>query len=966
VLTVEWGLPRRRRRPVAWRLTRSHSRADVLAVLAVAVLVGLGLAHLVALDGRSLAEHQAVAVAVGLGLVLLLRRLHAHQLRRLGWVVYLAAVLLLLAVAAVGATAYGARRWLGLGSVTFQPSELAKIGLLLALARVLAAEARWYSRLFRALLLAAVPVTLVALEPDLSTATVLTGLTAVMLVLGRIPLRVLIPVAVAIGAAAPMAEHLLHPYQLARLHAFLDGSRDASGPGWTILQAHIALAWGGTTGQARQQGHLLLAQYLPERESDLAFASLVEEWGIVAGIVAVLAAAVLVWRLAAAARQARTPAAQLAAGGFAALVGIEVAVSVAANLGLLPTAGVPFPLLSYGGTAAAAHIAAVGLVLGLRAEGQTHELWVAPRWRRSRPRLVRATATLVSLALLGMAGFAWHLQRTQGGALRTAGLTQMTRCIRIPAPRGIITDRHGTPLALNTPADRVWFVPSLVEGAQRNRLAALLGRPRVDLDRLAAAAGWIVADAGSVPVAVGERLTAAHLRGVIVVADPKRNYPYGALLGPVLGWVGVATPDDMKRWPDLPLGAVVGRAGLEQQYDPLLRGVDGRQCVYVDPAGVPRAMGPYTPPVPGATLRLTIDLGLQEQLTHGLVAALHAGSAPADLGGAVIVDPRDGQVLAMASAPSYDDNVYTPPVSDTKLAALAKQPGDPMLEHVTQAAAPPGSTFKLVVAAADMVHPVLPPDEVIPTGASWTLDGHVFHNWSDLPPQDLRQAIAWSNDVYFYQLAYQLGPDRVAATAQQFGVGRPTGVDLPGEAAGYLGTPETVGKIGATWYPGSSALLGIGQGFISVTPMQDAVWTAGVATGRVITPHLGMGFTTGTSPLTMLSMPAPRTLPFASKLGPVRDGMRQVVTNGTALMLQNLPVPAGGKTGTAEDPSAPGAATDSWLSAVAPFDPARGLQPVVAATAFVHGGDGHATSTDIVDAALRYFFAHEKAILGTS
>ena len=325
------------------------------------------------------------------------------------------------------------------------------------------------------------------------------------------------------------------------------------------------------------------------------------------------------------------------------------------------------------------------------------------------------------------------------------------------------------------------------------------------------------------------------------------------------------------------------------------------------------------------------------------------------------MNPRTGQVLAMASAPSYNSNIFTPPVRDAALTRLFRRPGHPMLQHATQVLAPPGSTFKLVVAAANAVHPVLAPHEVVPTGGSWTLDGHTFHNWSALPPQDLPQAIAWSNDVYFYKLAWALGPGIIARVAHQFGVGRRTGIDLPGEYPGYLGTPRSEGKL---WYPGSTVLMGIGQGYTSVTPLQDAVWTSAVASGSVVVPHLAMSYGRARH-ATALTWPAPRRLRFAAELGPVRDGMRQVVTDGTALALQRLPVPAGGKTGTAEDPTAPGAGTDSWMSAVAPLRlHGRHAAPTVEATAYVHGGDGHDTATQIVYDTLKYYFAHQRRIVG--
>jgi cell division protein FtsI/penicillin-binding protein 2 len=214
--------------------------------------------------------------------------------------------------------------------------------------------------------------------------------------------------------------------------------------------------------------------------------------------------------------------------------------------------------------------------------------------------------------------------------------------------------------------------------------------------------------------------------------------------------------------------------------------------------------------------------------------------------------------------------------------------------------------------------------------------------------------------VYFYQLAWALGSHALISTARQFGVGRPTGIDLPGESSGYLGTPSVVAKDGATWYPGSTVLMGIGQGYLTVTPLQDLRWTAGVATGSLVTPHLGLAFGTGRGTYSALSWPAPRRLPFARRLGPVRAGMRGVVTFGTGLLLQSLP-DAGGKTGTAEDPSAGREGLDSWLSAVAPM-----RHPIVAGTAFLRGqGDGH-PSSEVVRAALAYFFAHRHAILASA
>ena len=964
MLSVEHGLlGAHRSRPRRSRPTQLPAAAllDPLAVGAMAVLAGLGLANLAALGDQSLIRHQLVVDVAGVALFLVLLRWRTDGLRWLGWGCYLASLVLLAAVDLGGSTVNGARRWLAFGSFTMQPSELAKLGLVLVLAQVLGADRSWPRRLAAAMVVAALPILLVLTQPDLSTAAVLCALTATMLVLGRIPLKVLLLGLVGTVLLLPLGEHLLQPYQQERLNAFLSGSTEVNGSGWSILQMHIALAWGGVTGGAEHPLHRLVSLYLPSRETDLAFASLVEQHGILAGSLAVLAAAVLVWRVVGASLRALSRPAALAAAGFAALVSVEVAVSVASNLGLVPTAGVPFPLLSYGGTAATVHIATLGLVLALRADGETHRLWTPSGLDPHRPRLLRTTAVAVTGALLGMVGFVWQLQTADGYQLRQAALNQMLRCTRVPAARGDITDRHGSPLAVVVRRDRVATVPALVRRDDVAVLAALTARPvrvvRRLLDRHRTSLDLTIA---TLPKAAGRRVREAGLPGVFVVPEARRRYPEGGSLGAVLGWTGVATPVEMERWPTLPLGATVGRAGLEQVYDPILRGTDGRQCVYVTPAGTPMALGPYTPPRRGSTVRLTLDLGLQHKLFRALATVLRGvpGQPRGDLGGSVVLDPRNGQVLAMASLPTYDNRVFGPPVDNRALERLAHRPASPMLEHVTQVAAPPGSTFKLVVAAASMRSGLVPPDRVLPGGGAWTLGDHTFGNWMSLPAQNLPQAISWSNNVYFYQLAWALGPWPIIHTARSLGVGRPTGIDLPGETGGYLGTPDSVAK--DTWYPGSTVILGIGQGYLAVTPLQDALWTAGVATGAVVTPHLGLAYGEGRDRFTRLTWPRPRRLGYAHKLGPVREGMALAATSGTASILAALPVKAGAKTGSAQDPSAPNGAPDSWFTAAAPL-----RHPRMVATSFVRGG-GHGVSTSgvVVLPVMQYFFAHEKEILG--
>jgi cell division protein FtsI/penicillin-binding protein 2 len=672
---------------------------------------------------------------------------------------------------------------------------------------------------------------------------------------------------------------------------------------------------------------------------------------------------VLVWRLALASRVPRAASGALVAGGLAVLIGVEVIVSVGGNLGLLPLAGVPFPLVSYGGTALLVHLAALGVALGIRRDSARRRLWIVPRWHSNRPRLVRLTALGLTGLLVLFGQYAWDLHSARGEELAAAGQDQMSRCIRIPADRGAITDRHGAPLALSSSTTdagvhEVIAIPSIVRSRPDDvaRLAGLVGQP---VEAVRGALDGVPETTLAVRVAevsrpVGDTVTAAGVTGVVVVPAPRRSYPQGSLLGPVLGFAGIATPDETERWPNLPSGEIVGRAGLEQQYDALLRGVNGRQCVYVTPKGVPVAMGERVEPIPGATLRTSLDLGLQRQLVAGLDAALQAQTSRRAIGAAVAMDVRTGQVLAIASRPSYDNNVYGPPVDSAALKALANAPGHPMLEHVTQAALPPGSTFKLVVAAAGVVNPVFPPHRAIPTGGSFTLGGHTFGNWREMGPMNLVESIAWSNDVYFYKLAHALGPGPIIDAARALGVGAPTGIDLPGESAGYIGTPDSVAASGGRWYGGSTVILGIGQGYLLTTPLQNARWTAGVATGQLVTPRLGLATGTDRSGYTALPAPPPTPVPFADQLGPVREGMHAAVTGGTATRLSGLPFPVAAKTGTAQDGNLPDGTYDNWLSAVAPA-----TDPRVVVTAVVQGpGTGDNNAKGVVADGLRYYVDH--------
>ncbi|HEX6547809.1 MAG TPA: FtsW/RodA/SpoVE family cell cycle protein [Candidatus Dormibacteraeota bacterium] len=961
-----------RRLPKRWRPRSQHApirlptpirelfTTDPPAVLAVATLIVLGELNLLAMGADDLAVHQLLAVVIGAGLVMFGQRMRAESLRWLGWAAYGVAVALLLAVDLLGTRAYGAQRWIAVGSVELQPSELAKLGLLLVLAVVLGVRRPSRGRVAGALALAAVPIVLTVLQPDLSTTALLTVVVLSALLLARVPYRVIGGMALAAAVAAPIALRFLHSYQVQRLHAFLAHGADPQGAGYSTLQAHIAIASGGFFGTVHAPIHQLLASYLPARHTDLAFASLVEQWGFVAGAAALLAVVILVWRLVAAATQARAPVPGLVAGALAVLFSTEVAVSVAGNLGLTPLAGVPFPFVSYGGTAAAVHLAALGIVLGARRQARRQFLPRAVTARLS-PRLVRLTGMAMAGLVASLGALTYHDQQALGATFAGYGVAQMTRCTILPASRGVIEDRHGAPLAVNDPSGRVYVVPALLlqQPAALSRLAELMGRPPDALARqVVEKASLPGLDLGAVTADAAAKVDAAHLPAVTVIPSQVRRYPTGRLLGPVLGFTGMITAEDLPAYRGYPPGAIIGRSGMEREYDALLRGRDGRLCVYVDPQNRPVAIADVVLPQPGNTLRLSIDLALQQEADAVIQRAFDANHQ-ADLAAGVILDGKTGQVLAMVSLPSYDNNIYGPPLDLPALERAFQSPGNAMLEHATQVAAPPGSTFKLVVAAADTVYNAIPPAEVIPTGYWFNMGGGwSFHGWGYLPPQNLSQAIAWSNDVYFYKLGLALGPENMAGIASRVGAGVRTGIDLPGESAGLVGTPALMDALGQNWYPATTAFMGIGQGYTTATPIQVARWTLTVSSGRLYTPRLAMA-ERGPDDEGYVSLPGPSAAPldFAPNLRPVQEGMRLAVTQGTATMLAPLPIPFGAKTGSAEDPSTRGGA-NAWFTCAGPYN-----DPEVVATLFFRGGgEGNVVAEPPTTEIMQWYSAHRDQV----
>lgn len=653
--------------------------------------------------------------------------------------------------------------------------------------------------------------------------------------------------------------------------------------------------------------------------------------------------------------------------------------------------------------------------------------------RRSRDHSARVWVLgLVVLSLVGtLLGRLGQVQLGEHADYQRAAQEVNTRTVTEPALRGRILDRNGIPLADNgiqsvVTVDRKVLADSADGGrAVVTRVATALGLPfeqlwgRTHLCGTAEAPPAPVCWAGSpyVPLplatvadparALGLLERPQDFPGVSVVAAPVRTYPHQgtANAAQVLGYLARSTAEDVKgshgAIGDLDL---VGRAGLEEQYDALLRGTPGSTTVAVDPRGIVTAQLSRTPPVPGQDLVTNLDVRVQSAAERGLrdaVAAARRSGTKADAGAAVVLDTTNGAVLAAASYPAYDPDIWTGGLTERELATLdGPSSGTPLVSRVTSAAFSPASTFKVVsLAAAVKAGNRL--DGRYDCSASSRIGDRTFHNYESRAygPISLHRAIVVSCDTVFYDLAYKswLAQGGLSATtdahdpfvqmARSFGLGSRTGIDLPGEQPGRVpgrdwkrstweatradtcarartGYPDVARTDGARaaylkalavencrtgfqFRAGDAANFAIGQGDTTVTPLQMARVYAAIANGGTLwTPQVARGFRQPGGVLQRVEPHADGRVPLPpGSLALLRSALTDVVSKGTAsgafagFPLKSFPV--AGKTGTAESF---GADDTAWFDAYAPADHPRYAVAVVVA----HGGLGGGAAAPVV------------------
>jgi penicillin-binding protein 2 len=526
----------------------------------------------------------------------------------------------------------------------------------------------------------------------------------------------------------------------------------------------------------------------------------------------------------------------------------------------------------------------------------------------------RITMRLVSLQVGVVVAFAaltigfWFLQIVQHKQYQEMAENNHQRTLALRAPRGVLFDRNGRVLVENRHSFTISIVREHTKDIERTiRLlsaAAALDPAEVKqiVNRHRGEPAYrpivIVEDASLAQVAaITARRLDFELPDVVVEEVPTRRYPTDALAAHLFGYVGEAS--DAQLGDGISQGAIIGQSGIERVYNKLLMGRDGERRVVVNSMGREiRTLG-EVPPVEGRRVQLTIDYDLQKAAEDGFRVAGFNGAA-------LIMDPRDGEVLTYVSLPAYDPNAFASGIDRATWASLNSDKLLPLQNRVIQGRYSPGSTFKIVVAAAALEEGIVTPDFRVNCGGGATFYGRYYKCWmkGGHGVIDMRHAIEKSCNVYFYTLGNMLGVDKIHEYAVKLGLHGKTGIDLPNEQESLV--PSTQWKMQRyhqKWYAGETISVAIGQGQVSVTPASLANMISTVANGGTrVTPHVVRAVDDGGGwkvipPVAIADHKAFRPETLAA----LHDGLWLVVNGaGTGGRARIAGVDVAGKTGTAQ------------------------------------------------------------------
>lgn len=590
---------------------------------------------------------------------------------------------------------------------------------------------------------------------------------------------------------------------------------------------------------------------------------------------------------------------------------------------------------------------------------------------------------IVSISLI-FVFFAWQLFGIQ--VVRGEQYQGLARGNRIRdeisyAPRGNIYDRNGVLLAENSPSFQLVAVPySMAEDPEERatdlrQVASLTGQKFSNLQ----SEFEPHSDDYPLPIVLKSKLThrdalrieqkLPELQGFQLNIIPLRQYVDVANLAHALGYVGRVSEDDIEKRDDLLPTDFVGRAGIEAQYDKILRGKNGGQRTEVDALGRPVRILANDPAEQGNDIRLTIDYKLQKQLAQGLKKQIKASDSKK--GVALAINPKNGEVLAMVSIPSYDNNQFAGGISARDYQRLINDPKQPLYNRAVSGAYSVGSTIKPVIASAALQEKVVTPSTTIVDKGKLTLvnrynpsDSITFKNFASQAHGriNIEDAIAKSSNVFFFTVGggfgniKGLGIERLNSYYRDFGFGTPTGIDLPEEISGTVpGAAWNEAHLGRGWFTGDTYNVSIGQGNLAITPMQLAMAHSAVFNrGQLLKPRL----------LESVDGEAVENAPESLRrvqvdqkhLNTVISGMRQGATSGTASGVDWSGVPrVATKTGTAETALGDKGNPHIWMSATAPFD-----NPQILIIAMVEESRlSSPTMGNVIAPAMRQYFSNQ-------
>lgn len=580
---------------------------------------------------------------------------------------------------------------------------------------------------------------------------------------------------------------------------------------------------------------------------------------------------------------------------------------------------------------------------------------------------------MISLAcglLFVLAVRLFYMQIVEGSYYKSEADGNRIRELPVQAARGVMYDRNGVIMAGSRQAYSV-VMPidrqrnSLPED-ELNRLSAVLSMPteelkkRIDDHKTSFGAIYLANDVG-IDVATQIEEKKDEYPGIEIEVTPLRVYPFGDAGAQTIGYVGEAGPDDRDAEGNpYTSSTLIGRAGLEREYNQYLEGKNGLRLVEVNASGQPVGTAGGTASSAGNNIRLTLDARLQvaaeDAINEQMQILARDGVYPTGAT-AVAVEPDTGAILAMVSWPSYNPNWFARGITGREWNSIINNPNHPLQSRSISSMYPPGSTFKPITAATALEAKVVTPDErIYDSGKHWIIDkrnaaGEAF-GWIDF-----YDAMAKSDNVYFYEMGRRTGIDRLSAMARAFGLGQVTGIDLSGESEGNVASEEYKKKVfNQDWYLGETFDAAIGQSFNLATPLQMAMVYASIANGGFrYQPYLVSRIDNlDSTPLMIYAPKQVGTLPISkTTLHTIQESLRRVMTtDGTGgFLFQNYPVVTAGKSGTAETSDG---LDNGWFIAYGPYDKPE----IVVAVMFEHSGFGSDSAAPVVKKILDAFFGY--------